>query len=154
MQKSITIMALLLCSAGALAADPVDINDATVEQLVASGFSTTDAQTIYDAIHPTLDTVSPISSSKQLLGLPGITQGDLNRVRSQLTVNGQRITTRSGTAPAIPGVSPAVPAKKATIPNATTEQSLPSGNATNGNRGGKSEGNKGGNKGGNGKGNG
>lgn len=150
MRKSLVALCWLTLAAPAMA---LDINDATVEQLVASGFSTTDAQTIYDAIHPTVDTVSPVTSSKQLLALPGITQGDLNRVRSQLTVNGQRITTRSGTAPAIPGVSPAIPAKKAAIPTATTEQSLPSGNATNGNRGGKSEGNKGGNKGGNGKGN-
>lgn len=155
MRKSLVALCWLTLAAPVMA---LDINDATVEQLVASGFSTTDAQTIYDAIHPTVDTVSPVTSSKQLLALPGITQGDLNRVRSQLTVNGQRITTRSGTAPAIPGVSPAIPAKKAAIPTATTEQSVPSGSNADSKRGGngKSDSNKGGgggNKGGNGKGN-
>ena len=150
MRKSLVALCWLTLAAPVMA---LDINDATVEELVASGFSTTDAQTIYDAIHPTVDTVSPVTSSKQLLSLPGITQGDLNRVRSQLTVNGQRITTRSGTAPAIPGVSPAIPAKKAAIPD---EQTLQSGASADSKRGGngKSDGNKGGgNKGGNGKGN-
>lgn len=151
MRKSLLALCWLSLAAPALA---IDINDASVAQLVAAGFSATDAQTIYDAIHPTVDTINPITSSQQLLGLPGITQGDLNRVRSQLTVNGLRVTTRSGTAPAIPGVSPAIPAKKSSLPPETTEQPQQNNSTANGKGNGNNGGNKGGgNKGGNGKGN-
>ncbi|WP_174873741.1 hypothetical protein [Vogesella oryzae] len=151
MRRSLLALALLVITGQAMA---LELNTATVSELEAAGFSPADAQTIYDATHPLSGTPTTFTSSKQLLSLPGITQGDLNRVRANLTINGQRVTTRSGTAPAIPGVSPAIPAKKATLPEATDDNSA-AGNSSNksGNRGGNKGGNGGGNKGGNGKGN-
>ncbi|MFC3533078.1 hypothetical protein ACFOLG_12915 [Vogesella facilis] len=143
MRISLLTLAVLALSGPAVA---LELNTATVTQLVDAGFSLTDAQTIYDATHPLSGTPVTFTSSKQLLTLPGITQGDLNRVRAKLAVDGQRITTRSGTAPAIPGVSPAIPAKKASLPSGSTDDNP-------GNKGGNKGGNGGGNKGGNGKGN-
>ncbi|MEQ6290365.1 hypothetical protein ACFPAG_07055 [Vogesella sp. GCM10023246] len=145
MRKSLLTLALLALTGQTMA---LELNTATVAELVDAGFSLADAQTIYDATHPPSGTPVTFTSSKQLFSLPGITQGDLNRVRAKLTIDGQRVTTRSGTAPAIPGVSPAIPAKKATLTDTpTTTDDNP------GNKGGNKGGNGGGNKGGNGKGN-
>lgn len=83
----------------------VDVNTASKEELEAAGFSADDAGRIVEAREQS----GPFSSSKDLLKIEGVTQGDLNRVRADVTVDGQRITTRSGTAPAIPGVSRAIP---------------------------------------------
>lgn len=102
MKQLIILLGLLAAPAMAL-----DVNDASYDELVAAGFSTADAQRIVDAQPSTI-----FSSSRDLLKIKGITQGDLNRVRSSLTINGEPVTTRSGTAPAIPGVRAAIPAGK------------------------------------------
>lgn len=113
MRKYLLALALLGATTAGMAATLLDINTATVSQLESAGFSPRNAQTIYDATHPLTGTGTIFTSSNQLLSLPGITQGTLNRLRSKISINGQPVTTRSGTAPAIPGVRPAIPAKKA-----------------------------------------
>lgn len=96
----------LLLGMLAIPALALEVNSATQEELVAAGFSSTQAQNIIQA-----RTLGLFHSSADLLGIDGITQGSLNRVRAVLTVDGRRITTPSGTAPAIPGVGPAIPGK-------------------------------------------
>lgn len=93
---------LALLSTPVLAA--VDINTASLSQLEAAGFSRNDAQSIINARKTTV-----FRNSQDLLNIEGITQGDLNRARAGITINGKPVTTRSGTAPAIPGVRPAIP---------------------------------------------
>ncbi|SCK22047.1 helix-hairpin-helix domain-containing protein [Vogesella sp. LIG4] len=113
MRKSLLVVALLGTSTAGVAAVLLDINTATVSQLEHAGFSPRSAQSIYNDTHPLSGPPTLFTSSKQLLGLPGITQGTLNRVRGRITIDGHPVTTRSGTAPAIPHVRRAIPAKKA-----------------------------------------
>lgn len=141
MKQLIILLGLLAAPVMAL-----DVNDASYDELVAAGFSTADAQRIVDAQPSTT-----FSSSRDLLKIKGITQGDLNRVRSSLTINGEPVTTRSGTAPAIPGVRAAIPASK----SSTVDLGSPGSKGKNGGspRGGNGNGGGGGNGGGKGKGN-
>lgn len=142
-------LALLVVTGQAVA---LELNTATVSELVDAGFSTTDAQKIYDATHPLSGTPTTFSSSRELLAIKGITQGDLNRVRSSLTINGEPVTTRSGTAPAIPGVRAAIPASKdSTVELA--DKGANQGKSGGSQRGGHGNGGGGGNGGGKGKGN-
>lgn len=99
------LLTLALLATPALA---LDINDASREELVTAGFSTTDA----DRIIAARTANGAFSSSRDLLRIEGISQGDLNRVRGKLTIAGEDVTTRSGTAPAIPGERPAIAGKK------------------------------------------
>ena len=89
----------------------LELNEASVEQLTAIGVSHELAERLvsYRKTH------GAFLSSGDVLKVEGMTQGRLNQLRSSLTIDGQRVTTPSGTAPAIPGVSPAVPAHKATV---------------------------------------
>lgn len=103
MKALLLTLALLATSALAL-----DINDASREELVTAGFSTTDA----DRIIAARTANGAFTSSRDLLRIEGISQGDLNRVRGKLTIAGEDVTTRSGTAPAIPGERPAIAGKK------------------------------------------
>lgn len=104
--KKLLIAAML----SAVPAWALDLNTATSEQIaVLKGFTPTTAEAVVTA--RTLN--GPFKSSQDVLGrVPGVTQGMLNRNRSSLTIAGRAVTTRSGTAPAIPGVRPAIPAKK------------------------------------------
>ncbi|GHD73346.1 hypothetical protein ACFSQE_18375 [Vogesella fluminis] len=136
MKQLIILLGLLAAPAMAL-----DVNDASYDELVAAGFSTTDAQHIIDA-----QLTTTFSSSRDLLAIKGITQGDLNRVRSSLTINGEPVTTRSGTAPAIPGVRAAIPAGK----SAAGDTASPGKSSSRGKSG---DSQRGGNGGGAGKGN-
>lgn len=142
MKQLIILLGLLATPAMAL-----EVNVASYDELVAAGFSTADAQRIVDA-----QLTTTFTSSRDLLAIKGITQGDLNRVRSSLTINGEPVTTRSGTAPAIPGVRAAIPASK----NSTVDlasKGASQGKSGNSQRGGHGNGGGGGNGGGKGKGN-
>lgn len=99
------LLTLALLATPALA---LDINDASREELVTAGFSATDA----DRIIAARTANGAFTSSRDLLRIEGISQGDLNRVRGKLTIAGEDVTTRSGTAPAIPGERPAIAGKK------------------------------------------
>jgi len=104
-------MKWLISVAVALAA-PVwglEVNTASVSDLVEAGFSQREAQ----AIVSVREQQGAFASSADLLGVGGVTQGDLNRVRGNLTVAGEAVSTRSGTRPAVPGQRPAAPARKA-----------------------------------------
>ncbi len=145
MKQLIILLGLLAAPAMAL-----EVNEATYDELVAAGFSTVDAQRIVDA-----QLTTTFTSSSDLLAIKGITQGDLNRVRASLTINGEPVTTRSGTAPAIPGVRAAIPtSKSSTVELADKGASQgKSGNSQRGGHGGGGGGSNGGGGGGKGKGN-
>lgn len=102
------LIGLALIAAPAFA---IEVNDASLSDLVGAGFSQSDAEKII----ATREANGPYTSTRDLLRIEGVSQGDLNRLRSTLTINGGPVTTRSGTAPAIPGVRSAVPAKKSGI---------------------------------------
>lgn len=157
---------LALAMFTALPALAIDLNTATVEEIAALKGMT---QQTAEAIVATRTQNGPFQSSSDVLNVPGVTQGMLNQNRATLTIAGRPVTTRSGTAPAIPGVRPAIPAKKADTTVTTTSKGKTSTAATasvqengkdsrgnSGNDGGRgnSGGNGGGNSGGNGGGNG
>ncbi|SFN16330.1 Helix-hairpin-helix motif-containing protein [Formivibrio citricus] len=110
---------LALAMLGAMPAWALDLNTATAEQIAAlKGFTPAKAEAVVAA--RTKD--GPFKSSADVLGrVPGVTQGMLNQNRASLTIAGRAVTTRSGTAPAIPGVRAAIPAKKADTTQATTQ---------------------------------
>ncbi|MDC7714742.1 hypothetical protein PQU96_11510 [Vogesella sp. LYT5W] len=139
MKQLIILLGLLAAPVMAL-----DINDASYDELVAAGFSTVDAQRIVDA-----QLTTTFTNSRDLLAIKGITQGDLNRVRASLTINGEPVTTRSGTAPAIPGVRAAIPASKSSTVELTDKGASQgkSGNSQRGGHGGGGGSNGGGGKG-------
>lgn len=103
----------LLAGLFALALTPLalslELNEASVGELTVIGVSPDLAERLVDYREAHGDFLS----SGDVLKVEGMTQGRLNQLRSSLTVDGQRVTTPSGTAPAIPGVSPAIPAHKA-----------------------------------------
>ena len=154
---------LVLAMLSALPAWAIDLNTATVEQIAAlKGMTRQTAE----AIVATRTQYGPFQTSTDVLKVSGVTQGILNQNRATLTIAGRPVTTRSGTAPAIPGVRPAIPAKKAALsttsksgkttsgkPQTTTRQdgnSTKSGNDhSKGSNGGHGGGNGGGNSGGN-----
>lgn len=100
-------LATLVCTLPAWA---LEINTATTDQIASlKGMNPQIAAAIVAARTQT----GSFKTSSDLLKVPGVTQGMLNRNRATLTINGKPVTTRSGTAPAIPGTRPALPAKKA-----------------------------------------
>lgn len=109
MRKRTLLAGLIALSLGPWAWS-LELNGASVEQLVAIGVSPDLAERLVEY----QETHGDFLSSGDVLKVEGMTQGRLNQLRSSLTIDGQRVTTPSGTAPAIPGVSPAVPAHKAT----------------------------------------
>lgn len=156
--KKIFLLALL----SALPAWAIDLNTATVDEIAAlKGMTPQTAEAIVAA----RTQFGPFKTSADVLKVSGVTQGILNQNRATLTIAGKPVTTRSGTAPAIPGVRPAIPAKKATTTTTTTatksgkstsgkSQTVLTGQDDNGNKGGGGRGNNGGNSGGHGGGNG
>lgn len=102
------LMALLLGPS----AWSLELNAATVDELTTIGVSHDLAERLVDY----RETHGDFLSSGDALKVQGMTQGQLNQLRSTLTIDGRRVTTPSGTAPAIPGVSPAVPVHKVTPP--------------------------------------
>ncbi|SMF19760.1 Helix-hairpin-helix motif-containing protein [Pseudogulbenkiania subflava DSM 22618] len=92
----------------------LELNIATRSDLIAIGVSPELAERVVSY----RETHGDFLSSGDVLKVEGMTQGQLNQLRSSLTIDGQRVTTPSGTAPAIPGVSPAVPAHKVTLVSA------------------------------------
>lgn len=142
------LLLVILC---ALPAWALDLNTATTDEIAAlKGITLKTAEAIVAARMQT----GPFKSSADVLKVSGVTQGILNQNRATLTIGGKSVTTRSGTAPAIPGVRPAIPAKKAAAPHGMkTGKTANEGknNDSKGNDGSKGNGgNKGG--GGNGKG--
>ncbi|WP_170252358.1 helix-hairpin-helix domain-containing protein [Vogesella urethralis] len=81
----------------------LEVNTASVPDLVEAGFSQREAQAIVSA----REQQGAFTRSSDLLGVSGVTQGDLNRVRGSLTVAGEAVSNRSGTRPAVPGERPA-----------------------------------------------
>lgn len=110
---------LALAMFSAMPAWALDLNTATAEQIAAlKGFTPKTAEAVVSA--RTLS--GPFKSSTDVLNrVPGVTQGMLNQNRASLTIAGRAVTTRSGTAPAIPGVRSAIPAKKADTTQTTTQ---------------------------------
>lgn len=108
MRKRTLLAGLIALSLGPWAWS-LELNGASMEQLVAIGVSPDLAERLVEY----QETHGDFLSSGEVLKVEGMTQGRLNQLRSSLTIDGQRVTTPSGTAPAIPGVSPAVPAHKA-----------------------------------------
>lgn len=115
---------LALAMFTALPALAIDLNTATVEEIAALKGMT---QQTAEAIVSTRTQNGPFQSSSDVLNVPGVTQGMLNQNRATLTIAGRPVTTRSGTAPAIPGVRPAIPAKKADTTVTTTSKGKTSG---------------------------
>ena len=94
----------------ALSAWAIDLNTATVQEIASlKGMTRQTAEAIVAA----RTQEGPFQSSTDVLKIQGMTQGILNQNRTTLTIAGRPVTTRSGTAPAIPGIRPAIPAPKA-----------------------------------------
>ena len=139
----------LLALFSALPAWAIDLNTATVDQIAAlKGMTPQTAEAIVAA----RTQFGPFKTSADVLKVSGVTQGILNQNRATLTIAGKPVTTRSGTAPAIPGVRPAIPAKKADLTTTTKQgkgtsgksQTAISNQGSSGDKGGGGRGNSGG----------
>lgn len=144
----------LLALFSTLPAWAIDLNTATVDQIAAlKGMTPQTAEAIVAA----RTQFGPFKTSADVLKVSGVTQGILNQNRATLTIAGKPVTTRSGTAPAIPGVRPAIPAKKADLTTTTKQGKSTSGKSqtaisnqgSSGDKGDSGRGNSGGNSGSN-----
>lgn len=109
------LLLTLLSALSALPAWAIDLNTATVNEIAALKGMTPETA---EAIVAARTQFGPFRTSADVLKISGVTQGILNQNRATLTIAGKPVTTRSGTAPAIPGLRPAIPAKKADLTTA------------------------------------